>query len=107
LAEDLPVAKSDQRDKSAYPADPVAYFCNVAMTARGNCVNDVVYIEFNEAEKRAYPQLAECYGIAIQLQPTDSEKVVQWFLFQTESEFDDDVLNALSGLPAPQGPPLQ
>lgn len=73
------------------------------MTSRGNCINDLVYIEFNEAEKRVYPQLAGCYGIAIQRQPANGEKV-QCFLFQTESEFDDDVLNALSGLPEPQGP---
>lgn len=106
MAEDLPVSKSEQRGTSPFPADLVAHFCNVAMTSRGNSVNDVVYIEINEAEKRAYPQLAGCYAIAIQLQPTDSEKA-QCFLFHTESEFDDDVLNALSGLPEPKGPPLQ
>ena len=106
MAEDLPVPKPAPPGTIFCPADLVAYFCDVAMTARGNCVNDVVYIEISEAEKHAYPQLAGCYGIAIQLQPANREKV-QCFVFRTESEFDDDVLNALSGLPEPDGPPLQ
>jgi hypothetical protein len=54
-----------------------------------------VYIEIDEAERRAFPRLAECYGVAIQLQAVDGEKI-QCFVFQTESEFDDDVLAALS-----------
>jgi hypothetical protein len=77
--------------------DVVAYFLEAAATGRGNCIDDAVYIEIDEAERHAFPRLAECYGLAIQLPAVDGERA-RCVIFQTESEFDDDVLAALSGL---------
>ena len=77
--------------------DLIAHFVEVATSGRGNCIDDVVYIEIDEAEKRAFPRLAQCYGVAIQLPAVDGQRV-RCFIFQTESEFDDEVLAALSGL---------
>jgi hypothetical protein len=92
MAQGKPFERSQHQGQNA---DLFAYFLAVATTGRGNCIDDVVYIEIGEAEKRAFPRLAECYGVAIQLQAVDGEKI-QCFVFQTESEFDDDVLAALS-----------
>lgn len=97
MAQGKPFEKSQHQDNASQNADVVAYFSEVATTGRGNCIDDVVYIEIGEAEKRAFPRLAECYGVAIQLQAVDGEKI-QCFVFQTESEFDDDVLAALSNV---------
>jgi hypothetical protein len=90
-----PFERSQHQGNSSQKADLIAYYSEVATTGRGNCIDDVVYIEIDEAERRAFPQLAECYGVAIQLQAVDGEKI-QCFVCQTESEFDDDVLAALS-----------
>lgn len=95
MAQGKPFEKSQHQGNASQNADLVAYFSEVATTGRGNSIDDVVCIEIGEAEKRAFPRLAECYGVAIQLQTVDGEKI-QCFVFQTESEFDDDVLAALS-----------
>ena len=95
MAHGKPFERSQHQGNPSQNADLVAYFSEVATTGRGNCIDDVVYIEIDEAERRAFPRLAECYGVAIQLQAVDGEKI-QCFVFQTESEFDDDVLAALS-----------
>ena len=95
MAQGKPFEKSPHQGNASQNAGLVAYFSAVATTGRGNCIDDVVYIEIDEAERRAFPRLAECYGVAIQLQAVDGEKI-QCFVFQTESEFDDDVLAALS-----------
>jgi hypothetical protein len=95
MAQGKPFERSQHQGNSSQKADLIAYFSEVATTGRGNCIGDVVYIEIDEAERRAFPQLAGCYGVGCQLQAVDREKV-QCFVFQTESEFDDDVLAALS-----------
>jgi hypothetical protein len=95
MAQGKPFEKSHHQGHPSQNADLVAYFSEVVTTGRGNCIDDVVYIEIDEAERRAFPRLAECYGVAIQLQAVDGEKI-QCFAFQAESEFDDDVLAALS-----------
>jgi hypothetical protein len=97
MAHVKPFERSQHQGNPSQNTHPVAYFSEVAATGRGNCIDDVVYIEIDEAEKRAFPRLAECYGVAIQLQAVDGEKI-QCFVFETESEFDDDVLAALSRL---------
>jgi hypothetical protein len=89
--------RSQHQGNASQNAELVAYFSEVATTGRGNCIDDVVYIEIDETERRAFPRLAECYGVAIQLHSVDGENV-QCFVLQTESEFDDEVLAALSSL---------
>ena len=78
--------------------DLVAYFSEVATTGRGNCIDDVVYIEIDEAERRGFPGdlPGTLWRQAIQLQAAVDGEKIQCFVFQTESEFDDDVLAALS-----------
>ena len=93
MAQGKPFERSQHQGQNA---DLFAYFSAVATTGRGNCIDDVVYIEIDEAERRAFPRLAECYGVAIQLQAAVDGEKIQCFVFQTESEFDDDVLAALS-----------
>lgn len=95
MAQGKPFERSQHQGNPSQKADLIAYFSEVATTGRGNCIDDVVYIEIDEAERRAFPQLAGCYGVGCQLQAVDGEEV-QCFVFQTESEFDDDVLAALS-----------
>jgi hypothetical protein len=95
MSQGKPSERSQHQGHPSQNTHLVAYFSEVAATGRGNCIDDVVYIEIDEAERRAFPRLAECYGVAIQLQAVDGEKI-QCFVFQTESEFDDDVLAALS-----------
>jgi hypothetical protein len=65
-----------------------------------------VYIEINKSEKRMYPQLAACHGVAIQL-PTGEGEKVRCFVFETEAEFDDDVLAALSRMACGSEPWVQ
>jgi hypothetical protein len=96
MAQGKPFERSQHQGNPSQNADLVAYFSEVATTGRGNCIDDVVYIEIDEAERRAFPRLAECYGVAIQLQAAVDGEKIQCFVFQTESEFDDDVLAALS-----------
>jgi hypothetical protein len=96
MAQGKPFERSHQGNPSKN-GDIIAHFVEVATSGRGNCIDDVVYIEIDEAEKRAFPRLAECYGVAIQLPAIDGERV-RCFIFQTESEFDDEVLAALSGV---------
>jgi len=96
MAQGKPFERSQHHGNPSQNADLVAYFSEVATTGRGNCIDDVVYIEIDEAERRAFPQLAGCYGVAIQLQAAVDGEKIQCFVFQTESEFDDDVLAALS-----------
>jgi hypothetical protein len=95
MAQSVPFERSQHQGNPSQNADLVAYFSEVAETGRGNCIDDVMYIEIEEAERRAFPRLAGCYGVGIQLQAVDGEKV-QCFVLQTESEFDDEVLAALS-----------
>jgi hypothetical protein len=98
---------SDQRHSGiCRSAGLIAYFSEVAATGRGNCIDDLVYIEINKSEKRTYPQLAECYGVAIQL-PTRKGEKVRCFVFETEAEFDDDVLAALSRMACASEPWVQ
>ena len=68
MAQGKPFERSQHQGNPSQNADLVAYFSEVATTGRGNCIDDVVYIEIDEAERRAFPRLAECYGVAIQLQ---------------------------------------
>ena len=96
MAQGKPFERSHQGNPSQN-GDLIAHFVEVATSGRGNCIDDVVYIEIDEAEKRAFPRLAECYGVAIQLPAVDGERV-RCFIFQTESKFDDEVLAALSGV---------
>jgi hypothetical protein len=79
-------------------AEVVSHFSEAAASGRGNYVSGFLYIVISEADKRACPELAECFGIAIQ-QAAVQGGTVQCFVFQTESEFDDDVLAALSDTP--------
>jgi len=95
MAQGKPFERSQYQGNPSQNADLLAYFSEVAATGRGNCIDDVVYIEIDETERRAFPRLAGCYGVGIQLQAVDGEKV-QCFVFQTESEFDNEVLAALS-----------
>jgi hypothetical protein len=98
---------SDQRHSRIGPgAELIAYFSEVATTGRGNCIDDLVYIEINKSERRMYPQLAECYGVAIQL-PTGEGEKARCFVFETEAEFDDDVLAALSRMACGSEPWVQ
>jgi hypothetical protein len=98
---------SDQRHCRICPSpELIAYFSEVATTGRGNCIDDLVYIEINASERRMYSQLAECYGVAIQL-PTGEGVKVQCFVFETEAEFDDDVLAALSRMACGSEPWVQ
>jgi hypothetical protein len=53
-----------------------------------------------------YPQLAACHGVAIQL-PTGEGEKVRCFVFETEAEFDDDVLAALSRMACGSEPWVQ
>jgi hypothetical protein len=96
MAQGKPFERSQHQGNPSQKADLIAYFSEVATTGRGNCIDDVVYIEIDEAERRAFPRLAESYGVAIQLQAAVDGEKIQCFVFQTESEFDDDVLAALS-----------
>jgi hypothetical protein len=98
---------SDQRHSRIGPsAELIAYFSEVATTGRGNCIDDLVYIEINKSERRMYPKLAECYGVAIQL-PTGEGEKARCFVFETEAEFDDDVLAALSRMACGSEPWVQ
>ena len=97
MAQCKPFERSQHHGNPSQNAELVSHFSEVAATGRGNCIDGAVYIEIDEAERRAFPRLAECYGVAIQLPAVDGERV-RCFIFQTESEFDDEVLAALSGL---------
>ena len=97
MAPGEPFERSQIQGNASQNEDVVAHFLEAAATGRGNCIDDVVYIEIDEAERRAFLRLAECYGVAIQLPALDGERA-RCFIFQTESEFDDEVLVALSGL---------
>ncbi|MBZ5509418.1 MAG: hypothetical protein LAO78_28525 [Acidobacteriia bacterium] len=96
MAQGKPFKRPQHQGNPSQNADLVAYFSEVATTGRGNCIDDVVYIAIDEAERHAFPRLAECYGVAIQLQAAVDGEKIQCFVFQTESEFDADVLAALS-----------
>lgn len=96
MAQGKPFERSQHQGNPSQNADLFAYFAEVATTGRGNCIDDVVYIEIDEAERRAFPRLAGSYGVGIQLQAAVDGEKIQCFVFQTESEFDDDVLAALS-----------
>jgi hypothetical protein len=98
MAHVKPFERPEQHQcNSSQSNELVAYFSEVVTTGRGNCIDDVVYIEIDEAERRAFPRLVECYGVAIQLHAVDGENA-QCLVFQIESEFDADVLAALSSL---------
>ncbi len=97
MAQGEPFERSQLQGNASQNEDVVAHFLEAAATGRGNCIDDTVYIEIEEAERRAFPRLAGSYGVAIRLPAVDGERV-QCFVFQTESEFDDEVLAALSGL---------
>jgi hypothetical protein len=76
MAQGKPFERSQHQGNASQNADLVAYFSEVATTGRGNCIDDVVYIEIDEAERRAFRRLTECYGVAIQLQAAvDGEKI--------------------------------
>jgi hypothetical protein len=79
-------------------AEVVSHFSEVATSGRGNYVSGFLYIVISEADKRACPELAECFGIAIQ-QAGVQGGTIQFFIFRTQAEFDDDVLAGLSGTP--------
>jgi hypothetical protein len=97
MAQGKQFERSQHQGNASQNADLVDYLSEVATNGRGNCIDDVVYIEIDEAERRAFPRLAECYGVAIQLHSVDGESV-QCFVLQTEADFDDEVLAALSSL---------
>ena len=66
MAQGKPFERSHQGNPSKN-GDLIVHFVEVATSGWGNCIDDVVYIEIDEAEKRAFPRLAQCYGVAIQL----------------------------------------
>jgi hypothetical protein len=74
MAQGKPFERSQHQGNPSQNADLVAYFSEAATTGRGNCIDDVVYIEIDEAERRAFPQLAGCYGVGFQLQAVDGER---------------------------------
>lgn len=59
MAQGRPFERSQPQGNPSQKADLIAYFSEVATTGRGNCIDDVVYIEIDEAERRAFPQLAD------------------------------------------------
>jgi len=58
---------SDQRHSGICPgAELIAYFSKVATTGRGNCIDDLVYIEINQSERHMYrkrPAVAVWTGV--------------------------------------------
>jgi hypothetical protein len=53
-----------------------------------------------------YPQLAECYGVAIKLPKSEDEKI-RCFVFETDDKLDKDVLAALSRMACGSEPWVQ
>jgi hypothetical protein len=70
------------------------HFLEVAKTARANCIGDLVYIVISDEERQSFPELDGAYGIALDGSKDDREP--QYAFFQSESEFDDEVLAALA-----------
>jgi hypothetical protein len=70
------------------------HFLEVAKTARANCIGDVVYIVISDEERQSFPELDGTYGIAVDGSKDDRQP--QCAFFQSESEFDDEVLAALA-----------
>lgn len=73
----------------------IVHFLNEVALGRGDCINDIVYLVFNARERQLFPELAECFGIALEIS-MDDNRSPHSCLFRTEAEFDDDVLAALA-----------
>jgi hypothetical protein len=71
-------------------------------SGRGNRINATAYIVINDSDRREVPELAQYFGIAVERLASTSGKVQYW-LFQSESQFDDEVLAALSQRPFQHG----
>ncbi len=70
-----------------------AYFRRQERKGRGQSINGVLYFDLTETDRRAFPELADYFGIAVE--ELSSGNLQHW-LFRTESAFDDEVLAALS-----------
>ena len=71
--------------------DIVSWFRNQAQSGRGECVSGTMYFVVSDEDRRRLPELADKYGVAIQL----ISKRWQSFMFASEEEYDADVQASL------------
>jgi len=67
----------------------------------GDRVNGVLYREISDHERQLFPLLGEAYAIAVLEPSPETSNEVQFWIIDTEAEYDENILLSLSGLGLP------
>ena len=97
MAQGKPFERSQHQGNPSKNGDLIAHFWKSPHPDGATVLMTLCTSRSTKRKGALSRDLRECYGVAIQLPAVDGERV-QCFIFQTESEFDDEVLAALSGV---------